>query len=68
MKKLLTLLVLSLPFLASAQVEGTLVGAWSSPGMPGSSAYDNAYNEVWGHAIAGKEYGIIGSTAGYTHH
>jgi choice-of-anchor B domain-containing protein len=32
--------------------------------LPGSSNYDNTYNEVWGHAVNGKEYAIIGSTMG----
>jgi choice-of-anchor B domain-containing protein len=37
---------------------------WSDPSLPASSTWSNTYNEVWGYAADGREYGIIGSTNG----
>lgn len=37
---------------------------WQDPNLIPSSAHHNTYNEIWGYAKAGKEYAIIGSTAG----
>lgn len=45
-------------------VESTLLGNWDDPNLVGSSAYNNTYNDVWGLAIGGREYAVIGSTAG----
>jgi choice-of-anchor B domain-containing protein len=65
MKNTFTLLALLLPLLGFAQLnEGVLLSSWDDPDLPGSTAYDNTYNEVWGHAVNGKEYAIIGSTMG----
>ena len=65
MKHILTLVLLSLPVLLSAQAQqATLLGHWRDPSIPGSDAYDNAFNEVWSVAVKGHEYGIIGSTLG----
>ncbi|MFT6705260.1 MAG: choice-of-anchor B domain-containing protein [Flavobacteriales bacterium] len=65
MKNLFILILLLSPFLATAQPqEGVLLGTWSNPDLVGSSAYDNTYNEIWGHAANDREYAIIGSTAG----
>ena len=50
--------------LLQAQTEATLLGKWSDDSIVGSTLYDNAYNEIWGYAAAGKEYAIIGSTDG----
>lgn len=47
--------------------QGTLVNSisnWKDNTLIGSKKYNNTYNEVWGIAVNGKEYGIIGSTAG----
>ena len=41
-----------------------LLSQWSDPSLVGSSRYNNTYNEVWGIAIDGREYAIIGSTYG----
>lgn len=41
-----------------------LLGHWSDSTIVGSRFYDNAYNEVWGLYVNGREYAIIGSTAG----
>lgn len=48
----------------SAQTEATLLGTWDDPELIGSNNYDNTYNEIWGVAINGVEYAVIGSTAG----
>lgn len=37
---------------------------WRDTDLVPSSAHFNTYNEIWGYARDGKEYGIIGSTAG----
>lgn len=42
----------------------TLLGRWSNAALPGSDLYNNTYNEVWGLAVNGREYAVIGSTAG----
>lgn len=44
--------------------QATLLGRWYEDTLVGSSAYNNTYNEVWGFAMEGREYAIIGSTAG----
>ncbi len=64
MKYILLHLLLLSPFFMLAQEEAKLLGAWDDPALVGSSAYDNTYNEVWGVAVNGHEYAIIGSTAG----
>lgn len=58
-------LIIFLPLLTFSQPqEANLLGTWSDEEIMGSSAYDNAYNEIWGVAAGGKEYAIIGSTQG----
>ena len=65
MKKLLFLFALLLPFCSLAQIqEATLLGTWDDTTLVGSSFYDNTYNEIWGFAKSGREYAILGSTAG----
>lgn len=67
MRKLQSLLVLCLLATQSlvAQTEpATLLGRWFEDTLVGSSAYDNTYNEVWGLAADGREFAILGSTAG----
>jgi choice-of-anchor B domain-containing protein len=44
--------------------EATLLGRWQNDSLIGSSAHENVYNEIWGYAVNGHEYAIIGSTAG----
>ncbi len=43
--------------------EATLLGNWQDTTLIGSNAHDNIYNDIWGYAINGYEYAIIGSTA-----
>ncbi len=57
--------IMFLPFISLSQVqEGVLLDHWKNDDIPGSAAYDNAYNEVWGFVINGREYGVMGSTLG----
>lgn len=44
--------------------EGTLLGTWTAPELPASNAHDNTYNEVWGLAVNGSEFAVIGTTFG----
>ena len=37
---------------------------WQDNSLVGSSAYDNAYNEIWGVEVNDHEIAIIGSTDG----
>ncbi len=37
---------------------------WSDPSLPGSNAYNNTYNEVWGFVQNDHEFAVIGSTMG----
>ncbi|MGC6491120.1 MAG: choice-of-anchor B family protein [Flavobacteriales bacterium] len=37
---------------------------WSEDSLVGSESFDNVYNEIWGITNNGREYAIIGSTAG----
>jgi choice-of-anchor B domain-containing protein len=37
---------------------------WQDSSLPASTTWSNTYNEVWGYAADGREYGIIGSTNG----
>jgi len=65
MKKVLfQLIILSFPLILSAQEEANLLDTWDDPVLEGSAWYDNIYNEVWGIAVNGHEYAIVGSTAG----
>lgn len=57
-------LLMALPILLSAQQQANLLGTWKDPALVGSAAYNNTYNEIWGVAANGREYAIIGSTAG----
>ncbi len=50
--------------LSAQPIQATLLGQWSEDTLVGSSAYNNTYNEVWGFAVDGQEFAIIGSTAG----
>lgn len=65
MKKIALLLLFALPMLASAQpAQATLLGHWTDPTIPPTTWYNNPFNEIWGFTHGGREYGVIGSTAG----
>ncbi len=64
MKNILLLAFTILTFTATAQQQANLLGHWDDSTIVGSSAYDNAYNEIWGLVVNNKEYAVIGSTKG----
>tara|TARA_B100001057_G_scaffold89793_1_gene86041 strand:+ start:762 stop:2105 length:1344 start_codon:yes stop_codon:yes gene_type:complete len=66
MKKLFFNLLMILCFNSyiNAQLNTNLLFHWEDTTLIGSSAYNNTYNEIWGVNINGKEFAIIGSTAG----
>ena len=65
-KHLLFFLALASSFLVQAQSINNvnLLFNWADTSLPGSTAYNNTYNEIWGLAINGREYAVIGSTMG----
>lgn len=64
MKIKLLLIFWTSAYLLQAQQEANLLGTWSDPSLVGSAFYNNIYNEIWGLAVNGHEYAVIGSTAG----
>ncbi len=64
MKKNTLLIVYALVAMADlmGQEQANKLGNWKDNSLVPTSAYNNRYNEVWGIAMNGKEYGIIGST------
>ncbi len=42
----------------------SLLFQWNDTTLPSSSFHNNRYNEIWGFAINGREYAVIGSTMG----
>ena len=37
---------------------------WNDSTLPGTTLYDNVYNEIWGFQVGGHDYAVIGSTMG----
>ena len=65
MRTLLSILALISTISLNSQVEELdLLSQWSDSSIPGSALYNNAYNEVWGFAINGHEYAVLGTTLG----
>ncbi len=64
MKKLIILLVLPFSALAQQSMNVNLLYNWTDTTLVSSIAFGNAYNEIWGVAINGREYAIIGTTMG----
>ena len=66
MKLLLRLIFLLTPFYSFSQLSENveLLFHWDEDSLVGSQIFDNTYNEVWGVSQQGREYAIIGSTAG----
>ena len=65
MKKLLILGLIFAYCTANAQVKplkANLLGIWHDSTLV--TSFYNVYSEVWGLAVKGKEYGVIGSTDG----
>lgn len=69
MKKLIQLLIAVL-LTQGLQAQGfdslnvSLLFHWSDSTIPPAVIHANAYNEVWGYARDGREYGIIGTSLG----
>jgi len=61
---LLSVFILCSFLVAKGQEEAVLLGTWSDESLIGSNFYNNIYNEVWGITFGGREYAIVGSTAG----
>jgi choice-of-anchor B domain-containing protein len=61
---LLCLLSVAVLIQAQEPAPATLLGRWTRDSLPASAQYGNAYNEVWGLALNGREYAVIGSTLG----
>lgn len=57
-------MVLVHPLSGQVVEPSTLLGRWKNDSLPGSNLYDNHYNEIWGLALNGREYAVIGSTLG----
>jgi len=66
MKLLLRIFLVIAPLMSFAQSSENveLLFHWDEDSLVGSQIFDNTYNEVWGVVIDGREYAIIGSTAG----
>ena len=66
MKLLLRLFFMLMPFYSFSQLSENveLLFHWDEDSLVGSQIFDNTYNEVWGVVLEGREYAIIGSTAG----
>ena len=57
-------LLLSMHSFAQGSLNVDSLFNWNDPSLTPSAAHSNTYNEIWGYAKNGKEYAIIGSTAG----
>ncbi|MGB1040074.1 MAG: choice-of-anchor B family protein [Flavobacteriales bacterium] len=66
MKKNLILLftIISLTGFTQDSLNIEMLFNWKDPSITGSSLYNNAYNEIWGYELNGREYAIIGSSRG----
>ena len=49
---------------AQSSLNMNLLYQWKDTSLVPSDIHDNTYNEIWGYERAGREYAIIGSTAG----
>jgi len=56
--------MLPLSFCLGQASQATMLDNWHDDTILPTSFYNNRYNECWGFAINGHEYGVIGSTAG----
>jgi len=64
MKKILILCILSTSVFGQSEENLELLFNWNDSTIVGTSAYDNAYNEVWGLVVNEREFAVIGSTSG----
>ena len=56
--------IFALSAIGQDRYQAQLLGQWHDESIVGSENHNNAYNETYGVAINGREYGIIGSTSG----
>ncbi|MEM7106341.1 MAG: choice-of-anchor B family protein [Bacteroidota bacterium] len=65
MKKILYLVIFLPTFIFAQEAEeANMLFNWDDTDIPGSFAYDNAYNEIWGFVANNREFAVIGSTLG----
>ena len=64
MKKILILCILSTSVFGQSEENLELLFNWNDTTIVGTSAYNNAYNEVWGLVVNEREFAVIGSTSG----
>ncbi len=64
MKKFIFFCITSTSIFAQSGDNLELLFNWNDPTIVGTSAYNNAYNEVWGLVVNGREFAVIGSTSG----
>ena len=64
MKKFIFFCITSTSIFAQSGDNLELLFNWNDPTIIGTSAYNNAYNEVWGLVVNGREFAVIGSTSG----
>lgn len=64
MHKILHFVLLLLPICGFSQTEATLLYHWSDNSLTPNPWLNLRYNEVWGFARDGHEYGVIGTTDG----
>ncbi len=57
------MLIFSTVFFSQAEYVNYL-DSWTTTGLPVTNDGESVFNEVWGFVQAGKEYAVIGSTAG----
>lgn len=50
--------------LFSQAEEATLLGNWKDTTLTPTRAFNNPYNEVWGVAVNGREFAVVGTTFG----
>ena len=64
MKNILFFCILSSSVYAQSGENLELLFNWNDPTIVGTTAYNNAYNEVWGLVVNEREFAVIGSTSG----
>ena len=55
--------LISINLFSQAQ-EATLLGQWKDTTLTPTRAFNNPYNEVWGVAVNGREFAVVGTTFG----
>lgn len=61
---IIVLVFLTVNVKSQSSLNMNLLYHWEDSGIVRSSLHHNAYNEVWGYELNGREYAIIGSTRG----